>query len=218
MTDNKRKHGSSKSGLKGRTYGAHKWHMTHPPPGSSTFVQERFKEMKLAFELSDEDHDGYLTKAQAADWFRIVGFCMTTSAIDNLILSRIVTNHNFNKFNFREILQAADKSQKLHGFDLDTVNDALNALSTPKASASYSPTLPSGRVARSRLREALTTFGEEPLTEEEFDLLMKILGVGESDFPSNHLDQRRLSEQIVGILDGSTKVDNESLEGHDILR
>ncbi|KAF4739791.1 hypothetical protein FOZ63_005553 [Perkinsus olseni] len=154
-----------KSHRREKPSGVHKWHMAHPPPGSSQFIIDHFKDMRTVFELADTDGDGYLTKPQAADWFRTVGFCMTTAAIDSLILSRIVTNHSLSKFNFREMLQAADKSQKLHGFNMGSVEDALT-----------------------------------------------ILGIGESDFPSNHLERRRISERLLGILDVSTIPAPDSLD------
>ncbi|KAF4653178.1 hypothetical protein FOZ61_009152 [Perkinsus olseni] len=116
-----------KSHRREKPSGVHKWHMAHPPPGSSQFIIDHFKDMRTVFELADTDGDGYLTKPQAADWFRTVGFCMTTAAIDSLILSRIVTNHSLSKFNFREMLQAADKSQKFHGFNMGSVEDALTS-------------------------------------------------------------------------------------------
>ncbi|KAF4695239.1 hypothetical protein FOZ62_009335 [Perkinsus olseni] len=203
-----------KSHRREKPSGVHKWHMAHPPPGSSQFIIDYFKDMRTVFELADTDGDGYLTKPQAADWFRTVGFCMTTAAIESLILSRIVTNHSLSKFNFREMLQAADKSQKLHGFNMGSVEDALTALSSPRAASSTCPPASSGsgRIARSRLKEALTSIGDEPLSEEEFHCLMKILGIGESDFPSNHLERRRISERLLGILDVSVKPAPDSLD------
>lgn len=100
------------------------------------------------------------------------------------------------------MLQAADKSQKLHGFNMQSVEDALCVVtyssSTPihatlaaatmtlilsycvvqALSSSSSPkgttAASAGRIARSRLKEALTSLGDEPLSEEDFDCLMRV--------------------------------------------
>ncbi|CAE7601169.1 Myl12b [Symbiodinium sp. CCMP2456] len=128
----------------------------------------RRKEGEVLFEMLDRDKDGYLTRKEARNWLRSLGWCLTDVAFDALLeeaagVSTEDSSLHRRKWALPKLLEVADLGEDLCGPNPEALRAAFKTLGSQSS------------CTKDRLKQ-LATGHDGGLTEADIDELFALCG------------------------------------------
>jgi len=136
------------------------------------FDQAQIQEFKEAFNMIDQDHDGFISNQDLQEMFASLGKNVTEDLIEKMI-SEASGNINFTMFLtlFGEKLTGTDPE--------DVIRNAFQCFDTDN----------SGTISEDRFREVMTTMGDR-FTDEQMDTLFRDAPIKDGRF--NYIEFTRM--------------------------